>query len=263
MRIASLVVLATLVAGPANAEPVQVYAAGSLRGVVEDLGKGAKTVLGVEVKGQFGGSGSMRERIEKGEAADLLMSADMNSPLKLEGEGKTVVPVIAFARNRECVVSRKAVGITPANLIAKFTDKAVRVKTSQPIADPSGDYAFAIFDKMDVAKPGSGAVLKAKAQGLMDAKATPTAAGQSALAALFAANQIDATIVYCSAAVDKELPDLTSFPAPAAFDPHPVYGVAVLSTKPDAMRLALYLLSEKGQAIIAKNGLVPLRAETH
>ena len=173
MRIASLAVLATLMAGTANAESVQVYAAGSLRGVVDELGKEAKTALGVDVKGQFGGSGSMRERIEKGEAADLLMSADMNSPLKLEGEGKTVVPVIAFARNRECIVTRKALGVTPGNLIARFTDKGVRVKTSQPIADPSGDYAFAIFDKMDAANPGSGAALKAKAQSLMDAKAAP------------------------------------------------------------------------------------------
>ncbi len=86
----------------------------------------------------------------------------------------------------------------------------------------------------------------------------PAAPGQSNLAALFAAGKIDLTIVYCSAAVDKELPGLASFPVPAALDPHPVYGVAVLSAKPEAMRLALYLLSEKGQTIIAKNGLVPV-----
>jgi hypothetical protein len=38
-------------------------------------------------------------------------------------------------------------------------------------------------------------------------------------------------------------------------DPRPLYGAAVLSNK---ARLALYLLSDKGQAIIAKQGLVPL-----
>jgi molybdate transport system substrate-binding protein len=54
------------------------------------------------------------------------------------------------------------------------------------------------------------------------------------------------------------VPDLTSLAVPPNLDPHPIYGVAVLSSKPEALRLALFLLSEKGQAIIAKQGLVPL-----
>jgi ABC-type molybdate transport system substrate-binding protein len=58
--------------------------------------------------------------------------------------------------------------------------------------------------------------------------------------------------------LEKEMPELTSLVVPANLDPHPIYGVAVLSAKPEVMRLALFLLSEKGQAIIAKQGLVPL-----
>jgi molybdate transport system substrate-binding protein len=239
-------------------QPVVVYAAGSLRGVVGDLGKEAGPALGFEVKGEFGGSGLMRERIEKGEKPDLLMSADMGSPQKLQAQGRTIVPVIAFAKNRECVVSRKALGVTPANLADKLLDPKVRIKTSQPIADPSGDYTWAIFDKIDAMRPGAGKTLKAKGEANWTLTATP-AQGQTAQAALFAQDKIDMTIVYCSAAVDKELPNLlTSFPVPAALDPHPQYGVAVLSSRPEAMRLALYLLSEKGQAIVAKNGLVAL-----
>jgi ABC-type molybdate transport system substrate-binding protein len=253
---------ALVLAGPASARSpastVQVFSAGSLRGVVGDLAKQAGPALGVEVKGEFGGSGSMRERIEKGEKPDLLMSADMASPQKLQAEGKTVVPVIAFAKNRECVVSRKALGVTPANLAAKLLDPKVRIKTSQPIADPSGDYTWAIFDKIDAGHPGAGKTLKAEGEASWTLTAQPAKPGQSALAALFATGKIDMTIVYCSAAIDKEVPGLSSFPIPAALDPHPVYGVAVLSNRPEALRLALYLLSEPGQAIVAKNGLVPL-----
>ncbi len=53
---------------------------------------------------------------------------------------------------------------------------------------------------------------------------------------------------YCSgtAALEKELPELTSLVVPPNLDPHPLYGVAVLSTKPEALRVALFLLSEKG-----------------
>jgi ABC-type molybdate transport system substrate-binding protein len=47
-------------------------------------------------------------------------------------------------------------------------------------------------------------------------------------------------------------------PVPPELDPHPVYGVAVLSARPQVLRLVLLLLSQKGQAMIAKQGRVPL-----
>jgi ABC-type molybdate transport system substrate-binding protein len=244
----------------AQPESVQVFAAGSLRGVVTDLAAEAGPTLGVVVQPSFGGSGAMRERIEKGEAADLLMSADLGSPRKLESQGRTTVPIIAFARNRMCIVSRRSAGVTATNLIDRLLADGVRLKTSTPIADPSGDYAWSIFSKIEAVRPGAQAILERKAQASMNLVAKPATPTQSAAAALFAANAIDMSITYCSgfAALEKELPELTSLLVPPALDPHPVYGVAVLSAKPQALRLALFLLSEKGQAIIAKQGLVPL-----
>jgi ABC-type molybdate transport system substrate-binding protein len=241
-------------------QTVQIFAAGSLRGVVNDLAEQAGPALGIEVKSSFGGSGSMRERIEKGEPADLLMSADLGSPEKLEAQGRTVVPVIAFARNRMCIISRKASGVTAANLIDRLLADKVRLKTSTPIADPAGDYAWNIFKRIEALHPGAQAILETKAQASMKLLATPATPTQSAAAALFATHAIDMSITYCSgsAALEKEMPELTSLVVPAIIDPHPIDGVAVLSTKPAAMRLALFLLSEKGQAIIAKQGLVPL-----
>jgi molybdate transport system substrate-binding protein len=216
----------------AQAQTVEVFSAGSLRAVLADLGKEAQSALHIEVKPTFGGSGSLRERIEKGEKADLLMSADLGSPQRLADQGRTVVPVIAFARNRMCIVSRRSAGVTPTNLI----------------------------DRIDAMRPGTGAALKAKAQSAMSATATPATPNQSPAAALFAAKQIDMSITYCSGtpALEKELPELTSFPVPPRLDPYPLYGVAVLSDKPEAMRLVLFLLSEKGQEIVARAGLVPV-----
>jgi molybdate transport system substrate-binding protein len=257
----TLGLLAFAAASPAaQPEAVQVFAAGSLRGVVTDLAAEGGPTLGVEVQPSFGGSGAMRERIEKGEAADLLMSADLGSPRKLESQGRTTVPIIAFARNRMCIVSRRSAGVTAANLIDRLLADGVRLKTSTPIADPSGDYAWSIFRKIEAVRPGAQAILERKAQASMNLVAKPATPTQSAAAALFASNAIDMSITYCSgtAALEKELPDLTSLLVPPELDPHPVYGVAVLSAKPQALRLALFLLSEKGQAIIAKQGLVPL-----
>jgi molybdate transport system substrate-binding protein len=266
MRVLAALGVVACVNTAAAAEPqtVQIYAAGSLRGVVGDLAALAGPALGIEVKASFGGSGSMRERIEKGEPADLLMSADLGSPEKLEAQGRTVVPTIAFARNRMCIVSRKAAGVTAANLIDRLLAPEVRLKTSTPIVDPSGDYAWSIFKRIEALRPGVTGVLEKKSQSTADLVAKPATPDQSAAAALFATHAIDMSITYCSGsgALEKELPELTSLVVPANLDPHPVYGVAVLSAKPEALRIALLLLSEKGQAIIAKQGLVPLTDPT-
>ncbi|HEX3836389.1 MAG TPA: substrate-binding domain-containing protein [Steroidobacteraceae bacterium] len=244
----------------AQTPAVQIFAAGSLRGVVNDLAAQAGTALGIEVKSSFGGSGSMRERIEKGEPADLLMSADLGSPQKLEARGRTVVPTIAFARNRMCIVSRKADGMTAANLIDRLLAPGVRVKSSTPIVDPSGDYAWSIYKRIEALRPGVEGVLEKKWEATSKLVAKPATPTQSAAAALFATHAIDMSITYCSgtAALEREVPDLTSLVVPPNLDPHPVYGVAVLSARPEVLRLALFVLSEKGQAIIAKEGLVPL-----
>jgi len=241
------------------ADTVEIFSAGSLRGVVGDLAKQASAAFNIEIKPTFGGSGSLRERIEKGESPDLFLSADVGSPRKLESEGRTVVPAIAFARNRMCVISRQSAGVTERNLVDRMLAKGARVKTSTPIADPAGDYAWAIFDRVDSMRPGTGATLKERAQGLVGVNATPEP-GQSAYGALFASKQIDMVITYCSGwpALQKEVPGLTSLEVPPKLDPHPLYGIAVLSSRPQAMRVALLLLSQKGQALIAQNGLVPV-----
>lgn len=259
--LAGLFVLGLISASPAaQPEPVRIFAAGSLRGVVTELAAEARPALGIEVQPSFGGSGAMRERIEKGEPADLLLSADLGSPAKLQARGRTVVPVIAFARNRMCIVSRRSAGVTAANLMDHLLAGGTRLKTSTPIADPSGDYAWSIFAKIDALRPGARAVLESKAQASMTLLAKPATPAQSAAAALFATNAIDMSITYCSGAgaLEKELPDLTSLVVPPDLDPHPLYGVAVLSTRSEVMRLTLFLLSQQGQAIIAKQGLVPV-----
>ena len=245
---------------PARSETVEIFAAGSLRGVVNELAQQAGTELGIEVKSSFGGSGLMRERIEKGESPDLLLSADLGSPRKLEAMHRTVVPAIAFARNQMCILSRRSARVRASNLIDRMLEKNVRLKTSTPVADPSGDYAWAIFERIDALRPGSGALLRQKAQTSMNLTPPQGTAVQNPTAALFASNQIDLSITYCSGVptLQQDAPELASLVVPPQLDPHPVYGAAVLSAKPQALQLALYLLSEKGQAIIARQGLVPL-----
>lgn len=260
VALAAMVLFAAARAAHAAPETIEVFSAGSLRAVWTEVAEQARSALGIEVKATFGGSGLMRERIEKGETPDLFTSADLGSPRKLESQGRTQVPVVAFARNRMCIISRRSADVTAANLIDRMLAKDVRLKTSTPIADPSGDYAWAIFDRIETLRAGSAAILKQKAQASMSLSAAPATPNQSPYAALFESRQVDMAITYCSGVggLEKDVPELTSLVLPPELDPHPVYGLAVLTAKPAALRLALFLLSEKGQAVIARAGLVPI-----
>jgi ABC-type molybdate transport system substrate-binding protein len=248
----------------APAQSVEIFSAGSLRTVVNAVAQEMRVAYNIEVKPTFGPSGTLRGRIENGESPDLFLSADLAAPRKLEAQGRTLAPVAVFARNRMCIVSRRSAGLTTANMLDRMLLKGIRLKTSTPVADPSGDYAWAIFDRIEAVRPGAGSKLKEKAQASMSLSAAPATLAQSPGAALFAARQIDVWITYCSgsAALEKEMPELQSIVVPPQLDPHPVDGMALLSMKPEAMRVAMFLFSEKGQAIIAGAGLVPLMDAT-
>lgn len=261
----AFVAIATFATGAmatkAAADTVEIYAAGSLRGAVEALTKELAADAGIDIKAEFGGSGSLRQRIEGGEHPDLFLSADMDSPRKLAAAGRTVVPPVAFARNRMCLVAQRSAGVTPENLVDRMLAEDLRLRTSTPIVDPAGDYAMAIFDRIDARHPGAGKILRDKAQRVADAeKSAAPPAGLSGIASLFRNNRIDMMVTYCSVRtmIEGEVPDLATVVFPPELEPKPVYGMAVLSDKPSAMRLALIILSEKGQAIIAKAGLLPV-----
>ena len=251
---------AIVAAAPARAaDTVEIYSAGSLRAAVEALVK--RAAPDIEIKPTFGGSGLLRERIEGGEHPDLFLSADMASPRKLAQAGRTVVPVIAFARNRMCLAARKAAGVTAANLVDRMLAADLRLKASTPVADPAGDYAMAIFDRIDSAHPGAGRILREKAQRTQEeAKAMPPVTGLDGLASLLREGRIDLMVTYCSVApaLQQQVPDLTMLPFPPELEPAPVYGMAVLSARPAALRVAVLLLSEDGQAMLQQAGLLPV-----
>jgi molybdate transport system substrate-binding protein len=246
---------------PARAETISLYSAGSLRHAVAALVKEAGLPADVEVKSTFGGSGSLRQRIESGESPDLFLSADMTAPRTLADAGRAIAPAIAFARNAMCLIARRSAGVTPDNLADRLLAKELRLVASTPVQDPAGDYAIAIFDRIDSIHPGAGAVLRAKAQHLAGAQnPVPPVPGHGAAASLFINNQTDLMIAYCSgaAAIEKEAPDVTSIAFPSSLDVHPIDGMAILSMNPNALRLALFILSEKGQAILKEAGLAPI-----
>ena len=107
------------------------------------------------MRSTFGASGTLRDRIAAGERAEVFASANMTHPQSLAGAGKSG-PVVLFARNRLCALVRPGLAVTPATLLDQMLSPGVKVGTSTPKADPSGDYAFEVFAKADALKAGAG-----------------------------------------------------------------------------------------------------------
>ena len=247
-------------AQPARSIPAHVYAAGSLVAplthAIRVAGFGATDIADPT----FGPSGGLRERIEKGEAADLYLSANMEHPRTLAAQrSKTLV--IPLARNNLCLISRDAVGLTQANAIDKMLDPNMRLATSTPGIDPGGDYAFAVFKRAEKVRAGAEAALSQKALQLIGG---PTAMapidGHTPAASIFLADQADILLSYCSGdeQILSEVPGLEVSRLPPEIDVVATYGLALLTDNPAAARLALFLLSDKGQDILAGNGLVKI-----
>jgi molybdate transport system substrate-binding protein len=110
--------------GAAAAEELRVLAAGSLREVMAEIGERYMAATGTTVIAEFGPSGLLRERIEKGEHADLFASADMGHPVKLLRDGRAT-RVAMFTRNTLCGVAVPQVGLTTANFLDRLLDPAV------------------------------------------------------------------------------------------------------------------------------------------
>src|SRR5215471_9398441 len=82
---------------------IKLYAAGSLRGAMSEVAQAFTSAGGPPVTATFGASGLLRERIEKGEAADVFASADMGNAEALARAGRASTPIV-FARNTLCAL---------------------------------------------------------------------------------------------------------------------------------------------------------------
>jgi molybdate transport system substrate-binding protein len=256
----SLLALTLSLASPASAETLRVMGAGSLASAFTNLIRSFPAAPDTVGAPEFGPSGLLRQKIESGSAADLFASADMEQARRL-AVGHPERVVINFTRNRLCAFARPSVGLTSNNMLNRLLDPAVRLATSTPGADPAGDYAFAVFDRADVARAGAGAALRAKAQKLFGGgDATPLLVpGKGAVEGIFLADRADVTLTYCSgtAEITREVPGLAAVALPPELSVGAAYGMVLLTAKPVTLRFATFVMSEGGQAILKASGFEP------
>jgi ABC-type molybdate transport system substrate-binding protein len=238
---------------------VILHAAGSLRGALTDLSNAYEKLTGVKVVPKWGPSGLLRDEIAKGAKADVFASANMEHPEQLAKAGKAG-PVMRFARNTICALVRPGLDVTSTTLLARMLDPEVRLGTSTPKADPSGDYAFEVFRKAESLQAGANAALVAKALQLTGGPNSPAPpADRSLYGALVAAGQADIFLVYCTAAMvaQRENPGQRMIALPAELAVGADYGLTVIEGSSVAAKdFAAFILSPQGQRILLDHGFV-------
>ena len=253
-------VLAVVVPQVSAQAAITVFAAGSLRAALTEIAADFEAAPGgTSVKLVFGASGLLRDRLQAGEAADVFASANMEHPQALGASGRAE-PALPFARNALCALAAPSFGLNGQPLVQRLFDESVKLGISTPKADPSGDYAFALFDRIETrgaAPAGSAARLKAKALQLTggpDSPAPPK--DRNIYGALLAGGEADVFITYCTnAEIARREQPLQVLTLPDDLNVSATYGLSLLRpVSPAALRFVAHLRGAPGQRRLAAWG---------
>jgi molybdate transport system substrate-binding protein len=236
------------------------FAAGSLR---EALGAIAEDFSGahkIQIRTEFGPSGRMRERIERGEQADLFASADIGHARKLVEQGRAIVMAM-FARNSICALAPEELGLAEATIVDKLLDMATRIGISTPQVDPLGDYTVEVYRRISQEHAGAADDLMARSTVIEVPPGGPRPGAGDAFADALQEKRVDLEILYCSGRdrFAKLLPTAAMIPFPPPLQVGPEYALSLLKgADPLAAEFALYMLSPEGQAVFDRFGFVPV-----
>ena len=160
----------------------------------------------------------------------------MEHPQALHDANKSG-PVVLFARNTLCALVKTGLNVNSTNLLDRMLDPNVKLGTSTPKADPSGDYAFEVFRKAEKIKPGAQAMLEKKAfqlTGGNSSAAPPT--GRVVYGWHVAEGRADIFLTYCTNALaaQKENPGQQIVALPDDLAVGADYGLTVMNGAPPA-----------------------------
>jgi molybdate transport system substrate-binding protein len=248
----------------AHADDIQLYAAGSLRAALTDIANAFAAKTGNKVQGKFGPSGLLEKAIADGAKADVFASANMEYPRLLNSAGKSGA-VVRFARNKLCALAKPGLEVDSGSLVDRMLDPSIKLGTSTPNSDPSGDYAFEVFRKIDAMRAGAGAILEQKALKLTGtATSAVPPAGRSVYGWHIAEGRADIFLAYCTAAAEaqKQYPGQQIVDLPPTLAVGADYGLTVIKGAPaQAEELARFILSPAGQNVLIGYGFASGQTE--
>ena len=235
---------------------LKILAAGSLRAVWPDLVAAFNALSGLKVTTDFGPAGLLRQRIEAGEPCDFFASANRRHPETLSQSGRAA-EVGFFAANTLCLTIKRDIVTQADDWLSLLCRDDLRLATSTPLSDPSGDYTWQLFDNIEQRHHGLGIMLKAKARALVggpDSFAVP--AGELAAQWLIEQQHADMFIGYASYAPRlRRCPQLQVINIPAPFNVQAEYSWACCSAA--AQPFAAFLSSAAAQTLLQQHGFMP------
>jgi molybdenum ABC transporter molybdate-binding protein len=245
-----------------TAQSISLYAAGSLKAALTGVASAFEAASANKVRAKYGPSGLLREEIADGAAANVFASANMEHPQSLHDAGKSG-PVTMFARNTFCALVRPGLNVSADNLLTVLLDLQIKLGTSTPKADPSGDYAFEVFARAEKVEAGARAALEAKAlklTGAADSAKPPD--GRNVYGWHVAEGHADIFLTYRTNAIEarKQNPYQQIVTLPATLAVGADYGLTVINDAPaTAQSFAQFILSPDGQKILSRYGFVSPR----
>jgi molybdate transport system substrate-binding protein len=246
----------------AASNTVKVMTADALRGAMTLVARDFEaTHPGTQVQLVFASTSQLSDRLAAGEAADAFAATSMAHPVALAMAGRAE-PVDRFARNGLCGLATPAFQLHGRKLAERLLDPLVKVGIGAPKTDPAGEFALALFDRIEAQRQGptgAAAQLKTKALQLVggpDAPATP--AGANPYGHVVAQGLADIFLTHCTQAfaAQRERPALQVLPVPGEIDVPTAYGLALLKpTSALARQFAAHVMSTSAQQRLASVGL--------
>ncbi|MEQ6277136.1 substrate-binding domain-containing protein [Kluyvera huaxiensis] len=233
------------------------FAAGSLRRAFIPLQAQFTQQTGIAVDINFGPAGLLRERIEKGEACSVFASANRQHPQALHEAGRAQSPRL-FARNELILTVKNSPQTVGKEWLELLSDSALRLGTSTPECDPSGDYTWQLFDHIEASHPGLGESLKRRAMQLAGGRDTLTLPpGVIASSWLLREGWADLFIGYAhyATALVGET-DIRSVSIPAPWNIRCEYYVTQLEESDAARQFCQFMLAQDGQRCLHDAGFL-------
>lgn len=236
---------------------ITLFAAGSLRLALAPLIRHFNRLHAVDINVEYGPAGILRERIEAGESCSLFASANRAHPQRLLSCNKALATQ-TFCWNQLSLVSNRS-----GEWLDLLRDPTLRIGTSTPGCDPSGDYTWAFFDKMEALEPGLGQQLRERAIPLVGGRNTINIPpGELASAWLLRQGLADLFIGYAHyARALSAQPDLRYVAIPDEYNIQCEYQLAVLDASEEVKALVEFMLASEGQAFLTAAGFLPFNGE--
>jgi len=234
--------LCLLASAPARAAPLNLYAAASLKEVLDEV---ASVWSGPDLRIVYGGSSTIARQVARGAPADLVITASSDWMDWLQAQDAL------RAETRSDLLANRLVLIGPAGAIPAALDDSLPFRLGQgPLAMalteavPAGQYGRAALEHLGLWEPLAPFVVQA--------------ANVRAALALVALGEAPLGMVYATdAAVEPRV--MTLADVPEASHPPIRYPMALTATAQDgATALQAFLTSDEARAIFSKAGFIPL-----